>query len=335
MSQWIECVPNFSEGCDEQVLNEIARVIRAIPEVYLLEVDPGAGAHRTVFTFAGKKNAMAEAAFQAIRVASEKIDMTQHRGVHPRIGAIDVCPFIPLEGSTIDDCIELACQVGHRIGTELGLPGYFYGAAASRLERKNLTSCRSGQYEGISQKLKNPDWLPDFGPAVFHAKSGMTIVGAREFLIAYNLNLNTDSVSIAKKIAAKVRSQGKLPSANRLPALKAIGWDIPEYGIAQVSTNVISFPQNSLFDVWLAVSKEAEKLGVQVTGSELVGLVPLKALLDAGQSFAKQQEQEAVETEFELIALATTSLGLGELRPFDPQKKILDYVLNQAIATSL
>lgn len=330
MDQWLECVPNFSEGVDQEVLEEIAETIRDVSDVFLLEVDPGVGANRTVFTFAGLKEAMGEAAFRAIRVATKRIDMSEHKGVHPRIGAVDVCPFIPLRGSTIKDCVEVAHNLGKQVAEELEIPGYFYGEAAKRPDRKNLANCRKGEYEGIQKKLEDANWQPDFGPNRFHPKAGMTVIGARNFLIAYNLNLDTDSVDVAKKIAEKVRASGKSPSTNRLQAVKAIGWKIPEYKRVQISTNLIDFQTNGMAEVWYAVAEEAQKLGVKLTGSELVGLIPVEALVMSGRKIASVESLEVEDEEGNWVDLAVQKLGLDELRPFPVEKKVLEYVLRDA-----
>ncbi|MEY4134152.1 MAG: glutamate formimidoyltransferase [Bacteroidota bacterium] len=343
----IECVPNFSEGRNPEIIRQIAQSIEQTPGVFLLDVDPGKATHRTVMTFAGPPEAVVEAAFQAIKTAAALIDMRFHQGEHPRMGATDVCPLIPIEGVTMEEAVAWARVLGERVGRELGIPVFLYEKAASRKERVNLATIRSGEYEGLEKKLADPDWCPDFGPARFNERSGATVIGAREFLVAYNANLNTTSVRRANAVAFDVREQGRiLREGNpvtgpvvqdadgnpvRIPgscrAVKAIGWYIEEYGIAQVSMNLTDLAQTSLHQAFEACCESAEKRGMRVTGSELVGMVPKKVLLDAGKYFLYKQERSKGISEEEIIRIAVRTLGLSELAPFDPRQKILEYRL--------
>ncbi|MGB9905814.1 MAG: glutamate formimidoyltransferase [Candidatus Saccharicenans sp.] len=338
----VECVPNFSEGRDREKIQAIVREIESTPGVKLLDVDPGQATNRTVVTFIGSPESVKEAAFKAIRKAAEVIDMSQHQGAHPRIGATDVCPFVPVSGVTMEDCVRLAHELGKRVGEELGLPVYLYEEAATRPERKNLASIRAGEYEGLADKLKDPNWQPDYGPAVFNPRAGATVIGAREFLIAYNINLNTRDRKIAQEIASYLRESGrpkkdrqgnlvydkngrpvKVPGKFR--AVKAVGWYIDEYGIAQISINFTNYkitPPHLVFD---EACRLAEKMGVRVTGSELVGLIPLEALLLAGRYYLEKQGKSPGVPEKELIRIAVRSLGLSDIVPFDPAKKIIEY----------
>lgn len=345
--QLVECVPNFSEGRDMNVINQITAEIEKIDKVQLLDVDPGKATNRTVVTFVGEPQAVIEAAFQAIKKASELIDMSKHSGEHPRFGATDVCPFIPISGVSLEDCSEYAHQLGDRLGTELGLTGYYYENAAKNPVRKNLATVRSGEYEGLADKLKDPNWKPDFGPTSFNSKFGAVAIGARDFLIAYNVNLNTTSVRRANSVAFDVREKGRVKrSGNPITgeilrddngeplreegmckAVKAIGWFIDEYGIAQISMNLTDITQTSLHEAFEACRKSANQRGLRVTGSELVGLVPKKVLIEAGQYFLKQQQRSLGTSEDEIIKIAVKSLGLDELTPFDPKKKVIEYVL--------
>lgn len=343
----IECVPNFSEGRNPEAIRQIAQVIEQTPGVFLLDIDPGKATHRTVMTFAGPPEAVVEAAFQAIKTAAVLIDMRLHQGEHPRMGATDVCPLIPVEGITMEETVAWARILGERVGRELGIPVFLYEKAASRKERVNLATIRSGEYEGLEKKLADPEWYPDFGPASFNERSGATVIGAREFLVAYNANLNTTSVRRANSVAFDVREQGRiLREGNpvtgpvvqdadgnpvRIPgsclAVKAIGWYIEEYGIAQVSMNLTDLAQTSLHQAFEACCASAEKRGMRVTGSELVGMVPKKVLLDAGKYFLHKQERSKGVSEEEIIRIAVRTLGLSELAPFDPRQKILEYRL--------
>ncbi len=338
----IECVPNFSEGRDRAVIDEITSEISATPGAVLLDVDPGAATNRTVVTLAGPPEAAEEAAFRAIRRASQLIDMSRHSGEHARMGATDVCPFVPMQGTTMEDCIRSAQRLGRRLGEELGLPIYLYGDAAARPERKRLPDIRKGEYEALPEKMLDPDFAPDFGPAEFNARSGATAVGAREFLIAWNLNLNTRERKLANKIAAELRETGKikrdsnrkivrdaqgkaLRDPGRFKELQGGGWYIEEYGRAQLTFNLMNYKITSLHEVFDACCEEAAKLGVRVTGSELVGLVPLHAVLEAGEHYLKKQGRTSGVPEKELIHTAVLSLGLNDLTPFDPWDNIIEY----------
>jgi glutamate formiminotransferase / formiminotetrahydrofolate cyclodeaminase len=338
----VECVPNFSEGRDSKVLDAIADAIRAVDGVELLDVDPGKATNRTVFTFVGDPDAAVEAAFQAIAQACALIDMSKHEGAHPRMGATDVCPFIPVSGVTMAECATLAGRLGKRVGEELKIPVYLYGEAATCNERRNLADIRSGEYEGLSEKMKTPDFKPDFGPGEFNARTGATVIGARKFLIAYNINLNSRSRKLATEIAYNIREQGRFKrddkgkfvrdekgKALRVPgslkACKGVGWYIEEYGCAQVSLNLVDYHTTSMHTAFDEASRQAEKLGVRITGSEVVGLVPLEPMLLAGRHYlAKQGRCQGVPVE-ELIDIAARSLGLSDVSPFVPQEKIIEY----------
>ncbi len=347
MKRILECVPNVSEGRDEKVLNQLAEVIKAVDGVKLLDIDPGRATNRTVFTFAGIPEAVAEAAFQFVKATYELIDMTKHTGEHPRMGATDVCPFVPISGITMEETVAIARKVGERIGKELNLSGYFYEFAATEPKRKNLATVRSGEYEGLKNKIIKPEWKPDFGPAVFNSKFGAIAVGARNFLVAYNINLNTTSTRRANSIAFDIREKGRVrrigdpltgePMKNEngelvyekglLKSVKAIGWYIEEYGIAQISTNITDISITSVHQTFEAAKERAESRGVRVTGSELVGLIPKQALLDAGKFYLEKQKRSLGISEEEIIKIAVKSLGLDDLKPFDPKKKIIEYVL--------
>jgi len=347
MSRLIECVPNFSEGRDQNIIDKIAASIAAVEGVKLLDVDPGKATNRTVMTMVGEPERVIEAAFQAIKTAAELIDMSKHTGEHPRMGATDVCPLIPISGVTMDECAQYAHQLGERVGKELNISGYFYESAAKSAQRKNLADIRSGEYEGLAKKITLPEWKPDFGPAAFNAKSGATVIGARNFLIAYNINLNTTSTRRANAIAFDVREQGRMKTdANgknilddkgepiRIPgtlkSVKAIGWFIEEYGVAQISMNLTDITVTSAHQAFDEVCDKAAKRGIRVTGSELVGLIPLQSLLDAGKYFLRKQQRSVGVPENELIKIAVKSLGLDELKPFDPEKKIIEYLIRNA-----
>lgn len=345
MKQLIECVPNFSEGRDMAVIKQITDAIEAVEGVKLLDVDPGKATNRTVVTFVGEPAAVVEAAFQAIRKACELIDMSKHSGEHPRMGATDVCPLIPIANISMEQTAEWARRLGERVGRELPLPVYLYEAAASRPERKNLAVIRAGEYEGLPEKLANPEWKPDFGPATFNPKSGATVIGARDFLIAYNVNLNTTSVRRANSVAFDVREKGRVlndPATGKplkdadgeplrepgaLKGVKAIGWYIEEYGIAQISMNITDIAQAPLHLAFEECCKSADRRGMRVSGSELVGLVPLSVMIEAGKYFLKKQRRSTGVSESELIKIAVKSMGLDELAPFDPQRKIIEYNL--------
>lgn len=346
----IECVPNFSEGHDMQVIKQITDVIEQVEGVKLLDVDPGKATNRTVVTFVGHPDAVIEAAFRAIRKASEVIDMSKHKGEHPRMGATDVCPLIPVSGISMEETAAYAQQLAARVGNELSLPVYLYEYAQSNKERSNLSVIRAGEYEGFFDKIKLPEWKPDFGPAVMNARAGATVIGARDFLIAYNINLNTKSVRLANSVAFDVREAGRVKREGnpitgkivkdehgnevRIPgtlkACKAIGWYIEEYGIAQISMNLTNYKITSVHRAFEEVCKSADQRGMRVTGSELVGLIPLDAILDAGRYFLQKQKRSLGVSEQELIQIAVKSLGLDELAPFDPKKKIIEYQLRDA-----
>lgn len=330
----IECVPNFSEGRDMQVIKQITDVIEEVEGVRLLDVDPGKATNRTVVTFVGEPEAVCEAAFRAVRKACEVIDMSKQHGEHPRFGATDVCPLIPIAGVSMEEAAEYARGLAKRIGEELKFPVYCYENAAFKEERRNLANCRSGEYEGLKDKLARPEWRPDFGPATFVPRTGAIAVGARNFLIAYNINLNTTSTRRANAVAFDVREKGRKVKdaagneswqAGLLKSVKGIGWYIEEYGVAQVSMNLTDIsvtPWHVAFD---ATCECAQKRGLRVTGSELVGLVPLQAILDAGKYFLAKQQRSIGIPDAEIIKIAVRTMGLDELTPFDPQQKIIEY----------
>lgn len=332
--QIIECVPNFSEGRDMNIIKEITDEIERVDGVRLLNVDPGKATNRTVVTFVGNPQAVVEAAFKAIKIAGELIDMSKHKGEHPRMGATDVCPLIPIANITMGETVEWAQRLAERAGRELELPVYLYEEAQADKTRSNLSVIRAGEYEGFFKKIN--EFKPDFGPAVFDAKRGATVIGARDFLVAYNVNLNTTSTRRANAIAFDVREAGRKMTGDSgkmitvpgsLKSVKAIGWFIEEYGIAQISinlTNINITPVHIAFD---EVCKKAEARGIRVTGSELVGLIPLKAMLDAGKYFLRKQKRSTGVSEKELIRIAVLSMGLGELSPFKPEEKIIEYML--------
>lgn len=336
MKKLIECVPNFSEGRDMGIIKQITDAIESVDGIKLLNVDPGKGTNRTVVTFAGDEDEVVEAAFQAIKKASELIDMSKHSGEHPRFGATDVCPFIPIANASMEDCIRCAQRVGERVGKELGIPIYLYEFAATAPHRKNLANVRAGEYEGIAQKIKQADWKPDYGPAEWNVRSGNIAVGARNFLIAYNVNLNTTSVRRANSVAFDVREQGRkvknekgeeVAQPGACKSVKGIGWYIPEYGIAQVSMNLTDINVTPVHIAFDECVKSAYNRGMRVTGSELIGLIPLQAMLDAGKYFLLKQNRSTGVSEAELIKIAAKSMGLDDLVPFDPQKRIIEYVL--------
>lgn len=342
MPKLVECVPNFSEGRDKTIIDAIAQMIETTDEVTLLDVDPGADTNRTVITFIGSPAGVKEAAFKAIARAAELIDMRTHHGAHPRIGATDVCPFVPVSGVTAEECIALANEVGERVANELAIPVYLYEKAATSPQRSNLADIRSGEYEGLAEKIKDENWRPDFGKAKFNAKSGATVIGVREFLIAYNINLNTKDKKLANTIAATIRETGKvkrdeagnilrdesgapLRDPGRLKSCKAVGWYIDEYGQAQISMNLVDYKETPVHIAFDTVCEEAAKLGLRVTGSELVGLIPLQAMLDAGDYYLRKQGKSPGVPQEELIDIAVKSLGLTDINDFDPMKKIIEY----------
>lgn len=340
MRQIIECVPNFSEGRDMQIIRQITDAISSVEGVTLLDVDPGKATNRTVVTFVGDADAVVEAAYRGIAKAAEVIDMRKHHGEHPRMGATDVCPFVPVANATMEDCIACAKKLGERVGSTLNIPVYLYESAATSPERKNLATIRAGEYEGIEKKIQDPMWKPDFGPAQFNPQTGNCIIGARDFLVAFNVNLNTTSVRRANSIAFDVRENGRVdPSgakdaqgeALRIPgackSVKAIGWFIEEYGIAQVSMNLTNIRDTPVHIAFDACVNSAASRGMRVTGSELVGLIPLQCLIDAGKYFLEKQERSIGVSEEELIKIAVKSMGLDELAPFNPADKIIEYKL--------
>ncbi|MGD9493711.1 MAG: glutamate formimidoyltransferase [Bacteroidales bacterium] len=347
MKQIIECVPNFSEGRDLTVIKQITDVIESCEGVRLLDVDPGAATNRTVVTFVGTPDEVIEAAFQAVKKAALLIDMSKHSGAHPRFGATDVCPLVPVANITMEEVTEYARKLGKRIGEELNIPVYCYEDAAFTKERRNLAFCRSGEYEGLKEKIVKPEWKPDFGPAEFNCRCGATAVGARDFLVAINYNLNTTSTRRANAIAFDVREKGRpkregnpvtgkvikdekgndviIPGT--LKATKAIGWFIDEYGIAQVSMNITNISTTPVHVAFDEVCRKAADRGVRVTGSEIVGLVPKKVLIDAGKHYLSKQQRSLGVSESELVKIAVKSMGLDDLKPFNPQEKIIEYML--------
>lgn len=340
MKQIVECVPNFSEGRNEATLKAIAAAIGAVAGVKLMGVEPDKDYNRTVVTFAGEPQAVVEAAVAATRVAAEKIDMRAHKGEHPRLGSVDVVPFVPVAGMTMDDCAQLARHYGKRVAEELHIPIYLYEYAATKPERRNLSEIRKGEYEGLSEKLKDPAWTPDFGKAEFNPKSGATVTGARKFLIAYNVNLKTTDVDAANEIGARIRESGRVKKdaagktvkndkgeavriAGSLKNVKAMGVFLERFNIAQVSINLTDYEVTPPHIAFEEVKKEAKSLGIETDGSEIVGLTPLAALLMAGKYYASG----SAHTEEELVRIAVESLGLSRLDHFDPKKKIIEYQL--------
>ena len=355
MQKLIECVPNFSEGRDLDVIRQITGTIESVDGVSLLDVDPGASTNRTVVTFVGGPEATVEAAFRAIQKAAKLIDMRKHKGAHPRMGATDVCPFIPVSNVSWEEAIACAKQLGRRVGEELNIPVYLYEKAAKDKSRANLSVIRAGEYEGFFEKIRQREWKPDFGPAVLNEKSGATVIGARDFLVAYNVNLNTKAVRRANSVAFDVREQGRVkteddtPSgkpvldangeAVRIPGMlkhvKAIGWFVKEYGIAQVSMNLTNIEETPLHVAFDTCVEAASKRGLRVTGSEIVGMVPKKCLVDAGRYFLRKQKWSAGASEEELIDMAVRSMGLSELKPFDPKEKVIEFKIESDSGKSL
>ena len=351
----IECVPNFSEGKDMAVIRQITDEIESVDGVKLLDVDPGKATNRTVVTFVGTPDAVVEAAYKAIVKAGELIDMSKHKGEHARMGATDVCPFIPVANISMEETSAFALKLAQKVGDTTDIPVYLYGASQPNAKRNVLSIIRQGEYEGFFDKIKYPEWKPDFGPSIYNAKKGATVIGARDFLIAYNINLNTKSTRIANRIAFDVRETGRVaregnPFTGKIitdesgeavrihgtcKAVQAVGWFIDEYDVAQVSANLMNFnitPIHTFFD---EVQKSALERGVRITGSELVGLIPLKAMLDAGKHYLTKQERSVGVSDEELIHIAIKSLGLDELAPFDPQKKIIEYQLQDSSSEKL
>lgn len=335
MQQLIECVPNFSEGTDLTIINQITAEIETVTGVRLLNVDAGKATNRTVVTMVGEPKAVIEAAFRAIKKAGELIDMRKHKGEHPRMGATDVCPLIPVANISMEETVMYAQQLAKRVGEELHLPVYLYEAAQPNKQRSNLAYIRAGEYEGFAKKIVLPEWKPDYGPQVFDVKRGATVIGARDFLVAFNVNLNTTSTRRANAIAFDVREAGrnieqngvKINVPGTLKAVKAIGWFIQEYGIAQISINLTNTSITPVHVAFNEICSKAHGRGIRVTGSELVGLIPLKAMLDAGKYFLLKQQRSAGVSEKELIRIAIKSMGLDELVPFKPEEKIIEYML--------
>tara|TARA_Y100000741_G_scaffold74061_1_gene53930 strand:+ start:1255 stop:2931 length:1677 start_codon:yes stop_codon:yes gene_type:complete len=348
VNQIIECVPNFSEGRNQDVINEISEAISNTKGVHLLNVDPGQATNRTVMTFVGDPGSVISAAFNAIKTASEKIDMSKHTGEHPRFGATDVCPLIPVSNITFDELIPYAEKLAKKVSEELNIPIYLYEYAAREDKRRNLSTIRSGEYEGLNKKINSKEWKPDFG-SVFNKKSGATAIGVRDFLIAYNINLNTKSTRLANAIAFDVREKGRIKRKGHpvigeivygrdgkpenipgsLKHVKAIGWYIEEFGIAQISMNLTNITETPIHNVFEEVVNKANERGASVTGSELVGLIPLKSMIDAGKYFLKKQNRSIGIPEVDIIKIAIESLGLNQVKEFDPNKNIIEYYLDK------
>jgi glutamate formiminotransferase/formiminotetrahydrofolate cyclodeaminase len=355
MQKLIECVPNFSEGRDLNVIRQITGAIESAEGVSLLDVDPGASTNRTVVTFVGNPDAAVEAAFRAIKKAAELIDMRKHKGAHPRMGATDVCPFVPVSNVSWEEAIACAKQLGRRVGDELKIPVYLYERAAKDQSRSNLSVIRTGEYEGFFEKIKQPEWKPNFGPSVFNEKSGGTVIGVRDFLVAYNVNLNTRAVRRANSVAFDLRENGRIKTEDGTPSgrpvldangepvripgmlkhVKAIGWYVEEYGIAQVSMNLTNIDETPLHAAFDTCVEAASKRGLRATGSEIVGMVPKKCLVDAGRYFLGKQKWSEGAAEEELIDIAIRSMGLSELKPFDPKEKVIEFKIESDSKKSL
>jgi glutamate formiminotransferase/formiminotetrahydrofolate cyclodeaminase len=351
MKQLIECVPNFSEGRDEKIIKQITNAIEGVEGIKLLNVDPGKATNRTVVTFVGEPEVVIEGAFQGAKMAAQLIEMSKHKGEHPRFGATDVCPLVPIANITMEETVVYARKLAKRLGEELGISVYCYEFAAFSEERKSLANCRAGEYEGLKEKLQKPEWKPDFGPVLLNDRSGATAVGARNFLIAYNVNLNTTSVRRANSIAFDVREAGRVVREGdpvtgkivndsngeplRIPGtlkkVRAIGWFIKEYGIAQISMNLTDITVTSMHQAFDEVSERARARGIRVTGSELIGVIPLQAMLDAGKYFLRKQQRSVGIPDEEIIKIAVKSLGLDELAPFDPKKRIIEYLIDDQL----
>lgn len=352
MRKIVECVPNISEGNNQSIINKIVEVVKKYPGIKLLNVDPGKATNRTVITFVGDAEIIVDAAFKLISKAKELIDMSTHFGEHPRMGAVDVCPLIPISGISMDETVDLAHQLSERVGNELSIPVYCYEYAAKEDKRKNLANCRAGEYEGLEKKLKDNLWKPDYGPSMFNAevkKSGATAVSARDFLVAYNVNLNTTSTRRANSVAFDLREAGRIKreggkltgkiikdsngNPKRTPGffknLKGIGWFIEEYGIAQISYNITNINTTPLYEVFDKTCERAQKRGMRVTGSELIGLVPKKVLIEAGKYYLNKQMRSNAIPEDDIIHIAVKSLGLDELAPFDPKSRIIEYMIDE------
>jgi glutamate formiminotransferase/formiminotetrahydrofolate cyclodeaminase len=355
MQKLIECVPNFSEGRDLEIIRQITAAIEAVEGVSLLDVDPGASTNRTVVTFVGSPEAVVEGAFRGIQKAADLIDMRKHKGAHPRMGTTDVCPFIPVSNVSWEEAIACAKQLGKRVGDELKIPVYLYEKAAKDPSRSNLSIIRAGEYEGFFEKIKEAKWKPDFGPAVFNEKSGASVIGAREFLVAYNVNLNTKAVRRATSVAFDVRENGRVKTDDGTPSgkpvldangepvrvpgmlkhVKAIGWYVEEYGMAQVSMNLTNIEETPLHAAFDACNEAASKRGLRVTGSEVVGMLPKKCLVDAGRYFLRKQQWSEGASDEDLIEIGIRSMGLNELKPFDPKEKIIELKMDSASKKSL
>ena len=339
MNKIVECVPNFSEGRDMAIIEKITDEIKKVPDAALLDVDPGKDTNRTVVTFAGSPEAVAEAAFQAIKKAAEVIDMSKHTGAHARMGATDVCPFVPVAGVTMADCVEITNKVGKRVGEELKIPVYLYGEAATREERRRLPDIREGEYEALPEKLKREDFQPDFGEAVFNPQAGATVIGARGFLIAYNVNINTRNVKKAKRIANRIREKGRMVrnketgERDRIPgtlkALQGGGWYMADYNMAQVTVNIMDYKITPIWRVFEECERFGAECGVRVTGSELVGMVPLEAMLDVGRHYLEKQGSSPGVSEEEMVRIAAQSLGMSEISPFVKEDRIIEYKLRK------
>ncbi len=349
MRKLIECVPNFSEGRDLTIIKEITDAIESVEGIKLLDVDPGAATNRTVVTFVGEPEPVIEAALLGMKKAKELIDMRKHKGEHPRFGATDVCPLVPVSNISMEETAEWALKLAKRAGEELNYPIYCYENAAQKPERRNLANVRSGEYEGLKKKLADPNWKPDFGPATFVAETGATAVSARDFLVAFNVNLNTTSTRRANAIAFDVRERGrvkregnpitgkivldengnKVMTPGTLKAVKAIGWYIEEYGVAQISMNLTNISITSVHEAFDEVSQKANERGIRVTGSELVGVIPLNAMLEAGKYFLKKQHRSVGVSNEELVKIAVLSMGLDDLKPFNPKEKIIEYLMEE------
>ncbi|MEM7510241.1 MAG: glutamate formimidoyltransferase [Bacteroidota bacterium] len=335
----LECIPNFSEGKDPMIIRAIAKALSSVKGAYLLHQDIGESANRTVMTIAGEPEAVVEAAFTGIQAAAKLINMETHTGVHPRMGATDVCPLVPLAGMSMKEADMLAKKLGKRVGEELGIPVYLYEASASSPTRTSLASIRKGEYEGIAERVRTEEWKPDFGPQIFHKQAGQTAIGARELMLAYNVNLNTRDAKLAHEVAKDIRESGRkvkdpeTGKSTKFPGsckgVKAIGWFMEEYQLAQVSTNVTRLQQTDLLKAFLAISEAADKRGLRVTGSELIGLVPLASMLEAGRYFLKEAQ---TENDTELIHAAVKGLGMDSLAPFDPEERVIELKLKQMMS---
>ena len=346
MQKLIECVPNFSEGRNSQTIDEIAQAISRVEGIRLVNIDPGRDTNRTVMTFIGEPERVIEAAFQAVARATQLIDMSKHHGEHPRIGATDVCPLIPVSGVSEEECIEWAKKLASRIGHELAIPVYLYAKAATRPEREKLPDIRQGEYEALERKLADPEFVPDFGPAAFNARSGATVVGVRDFMLAYNVNLNTRDRHLANDIAMTLRESGRAQrdrdgniirnpdgSAVKIPGklkfVQAVGWYIEQYGYAQVSMNLHNLSVTGIHTAFEAVCEEAGKRGLRVTGSELIGMVPRQTLIDAGLFYLRKQGKHIGVSEAEIVHTTVLSLGLNDTSPFKPQERIIEYAITE------